>query len=386
MLRNPVRLYKTKMINRSMLLKRGFLLCLIILVSGVGVGVLLISRPAPTSPATLHVCPAEIVAQLQSALPPYSPTDIAPYITLRDGQFYAGDQPYFARGVNYYPARFPWRRFLSAEMSEVERELDLLQGAGFNTLRVFLWYEALFQCENEGAVPEAQGFLRFEAVLHAAAARGFRLIVTLNDMPDLINHPLYNNPAYNREQTAFILRRYRDEAAVLAWDLRNEGDIDYSEDRGSFEREQVLNWLGNTANLAREIAPNHLITAGWLNDAFSTAPYVDFISFHHWWDATRLRERIAEIRANTDLPVLLEEVGYSTFERSQDAQRDLLASARQTAEREGLLGWLVWAAFDFPLDATCFPPPCTSPNNQEHYFGVWTVDYEPKSGLSALLP
>lgn len=335
---------------------------------------LLLTAPylGKTQPPPLQVCSPGVVRELLDALPAYRPTDQEqPFITLQNDRFYEADIPYIVHGINYYPAHYPWRRFLSADMNEVSREFELIQNAGFNTLRIFLWYEALFQCEGTSqAVPEAQGFIRFEEILRAAAEHEFRLIVTLHDLPDLTNYPLYEQQPFTIAQTEFILSRYRDEPAILAWDLRNEGDIDYSADRGSFSREQVLAWLADTSELAQEAAPNHLLTAGWLNDSYSTAPYVDFISFHHWADATALRQRIVEIRAHTNLPILLEEIGYNTLLETPERQHDLLLAARQTIEAEDLLGWLIWTAFDFPTDVTCFPPPCTSPNNHEHYFGI----------------
>jgi endo-1,4-beta-mannosidase len=214
--------------------------------------------------------------------------------------------------------------------------------------------------------------------LHAAAERDFRLIVTLHDLPDLTDYPLYDDPAHVRAQTAYLVSRYRDERAILAFDVRNEGDIDYGTNKvfgGGFTRVEVLTWLGEMTAHVRRYAPDTLITAGWFTDALATAPYVDFISFHHWSDVTQLRERIEEMRARTRLPILLEEVGYSTFVMSSTEQRTALELARETAQAEGLLGWLIWAAFDFPLDATCYPSPCVSEDNAEHHFGIWTADY-----------
>ena len=49
-----------------------------------------------------------------------------------------------------------------------------------------------------------------------SAERGFHLIVTLNDLPDLTIRPLYLNPGVAAAQTAYIVSRYRDEPAILA--------------------------------------------------------------------------------------------------------------------------------------------------------------------------
>lgn len=347
-------------------------------------GVIGIGRPGESP---LQTCTPDEVRQLTESLPPYISTDTVGYVRLGGDSFMVNGAPFAVRGVNYYPARYPWRRFFTMDMAEVSAELDLLQQTGFNTLRVFLWYVPLFQCEGNGAVPEHPAFLAFDAFIHAAAERGFRLIVTLHDEPDLTEYPLYSDPPHTRAQTAYLLRRYRDERAILAWDIRNEGDIDYgSRDLfgGRFQRQEVLNWLESVAPLVHDGAPNHLITAGWMAYAEDTAPFVDFISFHHWWDAADLRRRIVALRRETDKPILLQEVGYSSLNVTLDGQRDSLREALITAEEEGLLGWMVWAAFDFPRDATCYPAPCLSPDNMEHYFGLWTADYQPKPALDAL--
>lgn len=312
----------------------------------------------------------------------YAESSMQDFVVVKDGKFSIAGEAFIARGINYYPAKYPWRRFLTeSDISVIEQELALLKNAHLNTLRIFLWNEALFQCWGSGAVPQINAFHRLDTIIRTAADHDFRLIITLNDLPDLEIYPLYDNPPHIVEQTAFIVERYRDEAAILAWDVRNEGDIDYGTHpniKGNFSREAVLNWLGATSDNIRTIDPNHLITAGWLYDAGATAPCVDFISFHHWTDANELEQRIEAISTVTDKPILLEEVGYTTKEVSEERQAELLSDIIATSEEQDLLGWLVWAAFDFPIDATCYPSPCQSPDNREHYFGIWHSDYSPK--------
>lgn len=325
-----------------------------------------------------------------ATLAPYQLSDMSQFVTIRDNRLWVegAENAYRVRGVNYYPARFPWRRFLiEADLTTIERELNLLSGAGFNTLRLFLWNEALFACPQENAIPLEARFELLDKIIHAAAVRGFRLIVTLNDMPDLTDTPLYSNPLHTQMQTTFIVDRYKDEAAILAWDLRNEGDIDYGSTNlptASFLRTDVLNWLAETAQQVRASDSRHLLTAGWLHDAASTAPYVDFVSFHHWEDGESLRRRLAEIRALTDKPLLLEEVGYSTLRFTPEEQRQTFEDVLSVAEME-LAGWLIWTAFDFPLDATCTPPACPSQDNAEHHFGLWTADYAAKPAAEWIL-
>lgn len=357
-----------------------------------GVAVLLTAcrtvEPQAASVVSTPMCADDSIPVSSNALPDYVPSTTTTFVSIQEGHFVVGSTPFIARGINYYPSRYPWRRFLTeSDLKEVNNELALMRATGLNTLRLFLWNEALFTCPGSGAVPIPEAFLKLDAIIQSAGQQGFRLIVTLNDMPDLTNNPLYTNPSYIIEQTRFIVERYRDEAAILAWDLRNEGDIDYGTHPAfpaKFPKQTVLDWLSDTAESVRILDQHHLITAGWLNDNEASAPYVDFVSFHHWEDTVRLQERIANLQSQTDKPILLEEFGYSTFRFTADEQSRMISEVVDAVEAQGLLGWLIWTAFDFPLDATCTPPACPSQDNAEHHFGLWTTDYTPKPAVEFL--
>ena len=74
-------------------------------------------------------------------LPTFESADARSFIQLRDDSFVDDNEPFVVRGINYYPAQTPWRRFLlESEMPGVRSELQLIRDAGFNALRVFLWY------------------------------------------------------------------------------------------------------------------------------------------------------------------------------------------------------------------------------------------------------
>ncbi len=340
------------------------------------------------TPPPLPVCTEADIQAAFASLPDYQPTGGADFIRVQDGQLSVRNEPFLVRGVNYYPARYPWRRFLTqTDSATVETEFALLQSVNFNTLRIFLWNEALFQCPGSGAVPVAEAFLRLDEIMHQAAKYDFHVIVTLNDLADLSEYPLYDNPPHVQAQTTFIVRRYRDEPAILAWDLRNEGDIDYGIQhglQGKFTRAAVLEWLDQTSTLVRSLDAHHLITAGWLQDSAATIPDVDLISFHHWSGVAEARQRIVALQAVTDKPVLLEEFGYSTQRVSLEDQAFIMGEVIYEVEATNAAGWLIWTAFDFPTDATCLPPNCPSEDNLEHHFGLWYADYTPKPVIGVL--
>ena len=219
---------------------------------------------------------------------------------MNERSFALKGQPFYLRGFNYYPRHAPWEAFLtSANMTEVAQELDLIAKAGFNTLRIALWYDPLFTCEPEDAVPNAAGFAKLDALIELARERNLKLIVTLNDLPDFYYRPLYTDYARYDTQTAFIASRYRDEPAILAWDLRNEPDLDYGADGrpAVASAEAVTKWLAHVAEIVRQNDQRHLITIGWWGDATTANEIVDFLSFHHWTDATQLAQRIKALQS-----------------------------------------------------------------------------------------
>jgi len=285
--------------------------------------------------------------------------------------------------VNYYPAQAPWRHFLTVSTpDQFDHDFDLIEAEGLNTIRIFLWYGGLFDCPGSGIVPNLAGFARLDALFHAAAARGLRVLVTLNDLPDLFEHPLYTEADLPAVQTDFIVTRYLNEPAILGWDVRNEGDVDYI--RGYARHADVAAWLTRMAIDVRAHDPNHLITAGWEEDSNQTIDDVDFVSFHHWTTADALHSRIVALRGATGKPTVVEEIGYSTASAGETNQADYLQAALQTAETDHVAGWIVWQAFDTRPEWACNPPDCPGPDNAEYHFGLWRADGSPKPAAQAI--
>jgi hypothetical protein len=316
-----------------------------------------------------------------STLAPYSPTAAHTFVHVQENQLVLKDQPFFVRGVNYYPRHTPWEHFLTAgDLDEIERELELIAQTGFNTLRIFLWYEPLFTCAPEKAEPNPELFAKLDAFIALASERDLYLIITLNDLPDLYFRSLYTDWARYDAQTAFIVNRYQNEPAILAWDLRNEGDLDYGarDGNGRFTREAVLAWLTHTASIVKAKDAQHLITAGWWGDASETADLVDILSFHHWTGATRLTARIDTLKDQSNKPILIEEIGYPSWGNDGELyQARALKDAIVVIEENQTAGWLIWSAFDFV-------PAEGEPASAEYHFGLWRADLTPKPSLDMI--
>jgi hypothetical protein len=337
--------------------------------------------PKPTPPACLSTS-----APLPDPAPAEAP-DTSNFVTVEGDQLQLNGQPFKVRGVNYYPRRAPWLRFLTeANPADMAEELDVIKQAGLNTLRVFLRYQPLFTCQPEDAIPNEATFALVDKLFELAEERDLKVIVTLNDIPDLMFRPLYTDYAHYDNQTIYIVRRYRNEPSLLAWDVRNEGDINHgaqSPDDAKFTQAEIIDWLAHITPIVREHDPHHLITAGWWGDPLPTEPYVDILSFHHWTDAKELEARIKTYQEKSDKPLMLQEVGYHAWAeapeapRTEQEQADTLASVIGVVEAEQLAGWVIWTAFDFV-------PASGQPPHQEHFFGLWRTDLTPKPALEAL--
>jgi hypothetical protein len=328
-------------------------------------------------------CTADEVARILRNMPPYTPGD-GTFVELGPDGFTLDGAPFVVRGVNYYPARAPWQRFVTASLNTIEADFGLLRAAHVNTVRLFVRYDPFFVCPGSGAVPDPRAFLWLDAVIRLADAHNFRVILALHDLPDT---PLYTDPGDTLAQTAFIIARYRDEPAILAWDLRDSGDADYTplgDEPPAHTREQVLDWLARTAAAVRQLDTRHPITAGWAEGSEVTSALVDVVSFQHFGDAQNLRQQIAALRALTDKPLLLIAFGASTFERSDTQQAQWLRETVRAAEGDDLAGWLVWTMYDFPVEVTCWPEPCASFDDIRHHYGLWRPDGERKPAANAL--
>jgi hypothetical protein len=312
----------------------------------------------------------------------YSPTE-GEFVTLGDTHFILNGEPFLVRGVNYFPRDTPFRHFLTqTDLESVDTEMALMQASAINTLRIFLYNADLFACPDTNAIPIVENFARLDGIIQLAAEHDLRLIVVLNNEPDLIYHPLYSNPESVQAQTRFIVERYRHEPTILAWDVRDRGDLDYR--NGDFPREQVLTWVAETVVLIREIDSNHPITAGWWQNALDTAPLVDFVSFQFYGEYAPFRQEIANLRASSNRPILLTAIGYSTFTLDEVTQRNLLYQAFEEVNQNDLLGWLVYMAFDYPRTATCIEPDCPGTGMVIDHYGIWNTSYFRKLAVDAV--
>jgi hypothetical protein len=246
-------------------------------------------------------------------------------------------------GVNYYPARTPWRRFWPEfDADVIAADLDLVANLGGNAVRIFL------PVSDFG--PGADGDVNLEKLdmfLALADDRGIRVIPTLFDLK-----PGYR-PALWADDVAYLRRVLPVLAAspsVVIVDLKNEPDLD-REAQGSG---LVEAWLTTMTLMSREIAPDLPLTIGWSSAkaAPDLARLLDAVTYHDYAEVAGTGERLADVRRLAGgKPVLVTEVGTSSFDFALGFPGSPASQARTLQDRLRQLrsadAVLVWTLHDF---------------------------------------
>jgi mannan endo-1,4-beta-mannosidase len=166
-------------------------------------------------------------------------------------------------------------------------------------------------------------------------------------------------------------RPYREEPAILAWELANE-----PRSMGVGGRELLLDWIGEMSAFVKERDTNHLLGAGdegFFNrrarshlyngtygvdfEAILRLPVIDFGTFHmyleHWGESLgsgfpqRWIRDHTEAAARAGKPVILEEFGLSFDEHPTMTEELRRAIYRDWADQvrtdggAGALGWML---------------------------------------------
>lgn len=246
-------------------------------------------------------------------------------------------------GVNYYPARTPWRRFWPEyDPGIIAADLDLLVGLGGNAVRIFLPVRD-FGANADGAA----NLIKLENFLALAKARNIRVIPTLFDLkPNYLPALWADDIAYMRR----VLPILANSEAVALVDLKNEPDLD----REAHGAGLVDAWLTTVTQMSREIAPDLALTIGW--SSAEAAPHLaallDAVSYHDYADVGGTADRLAQVRAKSlGKPVLVTEVGTSSYEMALGLPGSPDKQARVLQDRMAQLtqadGVLIWTLHDF---------------------------------------
>jgi hypothetical protein len=237
------------------------------------------------------------------------------------------------------------------DLKTIDQEFGWAAAIGLNAMRVFLhdivWRDdaagLLERMDKYLAVADRHGiktmFVFFDGVWdphpYAGRQRPPRPHIHNSGWVQSPGRVILGDPTTHEALKPYVqgvLRRFRDDARILAWDLFNEPDNKNTDAYGNIElpnkaaAAQVL--LTKTFAWAREINPSQPLTAGiWLDyQGWKRNPPIyqfmlansDVITFHNYGAADDMAREVAELKAAYRRPILCTEYmargKASTFE------------------------------------------------------------------------
>ncbi len=324
----------------------------------------------------------------REALPPPPPTlgnGAAAYpggfLTVAGAQLTRLGEPVQLKGVNYYPQRRPWAQMWDSwDATQIATELrDGRDRLAINTIRILLPYAA----ETDGATGKtriaADSLRQLREIVQIAGSLNVRVIVALFDFEN--EFPAADAPEQHSQiqYLESLIGNFAGDDRIIGWDLHNEPDHYPAWKDG--RADQVLDWLGRTADVVHRLAPNHLVTVGmgqyenlWRAgpDGRSVLDISDIISLHNY-NAPDTARQLAEIRARTPKPIILGEFGWPSGPRCDNPQYSEAqqAAAYQAALRQSdgvVAGVVAWALRDFDAG------PMLRWDTREEFYGLIRPD------------
>lgn len=297
--------------------------------------------------------------------------------------FLIGDEAFQVAGINYYPQETPWFDFwLEFDTAVVRRDLARIRDLNLNTVRTFVFYD-LFG----GAEPTEAMLTRLDTFMDLAAQFELKVVLTLFDFLPSYDIEFY---ASHEKHLLAMLNRYRHHPALLAWDLKNEPDLDF-ENHG---RATVLDWLAYMSERVGVYDPDHPMTIGWsdASKASLLAEKLDFISFHFYISPDSLASYLNDIQQRVpDKTIMVSEFGLPTYNvwwlpggHTEAEQAEYYQSILSTLAEYPNTSFISWTLYDFPeLPDQVFGGPVWRTLPQQHY-GIIRTDGRAKAAAAVL--
>lgn len=307
-------------------------------------------------------------------------------------------------GVNWVPARAGMQWVYEWDPASIEADFAKMQDLGFNCVRfdlVWGWFEPRPGQYNEDAFRQFDWMItlahRYGIYLNPALLIGGEVGDAYWDVPWRNGRHPHADPGMLRLQARHVeefARRYRGEAAILAWDLTDEPPFWIVSD--STTDAMAANWTQMLCDGLRKYDPEHLIICGTLGQEINRgpfradiiAPWVDIFSVHPYpiyqpdlyppepLLSTRMTYAAAfetMLSRGAGKPVLMQEFGAGSSQFDPDVLGRYYNTLMYSALGAGNQGLVAWCFTD--ADPTVqFDRAPYNRNPHETQFGV--TDYQ----------
>ncbi|NRD21839.1 cellulase family glycosylhydrolase [Winogradskyella litoriviva] len=270
------------------------------------------------------------------------------------------------KGINYYPQTNPWNMFGDEfSVDTISKDFKIIKDAGLNSVRLFVQYEDF---GKEHVNPKK--LEKLKQTLDIADTYNLKVVLTLFDF-----YGDYSVMSWtlNQRHAETIVRTVKDHNALLAWDIKNEPNLDFE----SRQKAVVIAWLDNMIDLVKSVDNVHPVTIGWSNtqSASILKDKVDFVSFHYYEDLDDLDKAIKTMKIEIpNKPLVLQEFGLSSysgfwkpFGSSDEDQANYHKKIQEQIAANNLqfMSWTLYDFTDVPTDVVGSRP--WRRNTQKHF-------------------
>jgi hypothetical protein len=252
------------------------------------------------------------------------------------------------KGINYYPQATPWNMYGDDfDIYIIKNDFRIIKKAGLNSIRIFVPYEDFGK-----ANVKLDKLDKLKLVLDTALKQNIKVVITLFDFYgnyDVLDWTL------NQRHAERIVETFKDHEAILAWDIKNEPNLDF-ESRG---KENVIAWLDFMLILIKEIDDKHPVTIGWSNTKSATIlqDKVDVVSFHYYDKLTNFDQEYQKLKSNirNNKPIILQEFGVSSYGGlwrpyvSSEEKQEKYYKEIQKILTKNSIPFMSWTLYDFDV-------------------------------------
>ena len=272
------------------------------------------------------------------------------------------------KGINYYPKDTPWDTFgAHFNTNIINKDFNTIQSMGLNTIRIFIGYEDFGKNKVDQKKLDA-----LKKLLDAAEHNHLDVMVTLFDFYGAYD---VSNWTLTHRHAETIVKAIKNHPALLAWDLKNEPDLDFKT-RG---RSTVIPWLEQMIEQIKKWDQNHPITIGWSSPeaAVELADKVDFVSYHYYRKASDFKNAHEVLTSKVpNKPKVLQEYGMSSYKGIWNAYTGANKQGQlkyytemQKIVSENKIPYMFWTLYDFKKVPRSVAGSLPWKTKKQHYFG-----------------
>jgi len=323
-------------------------------------------------------------------------------VSITDNYFSSENRCFIPIGAHWVPAKTGLQWPLQWDEADIEADFVKMQDLGFNTVRFDLfwaWFEPRPGDYNPEAFQQFDVFVRlahqYEIYLHPTLFIGGEVGEAFWDVPWRQGRHPHADPEMLRLQTNHateFTRRYRGEAAILAWDLTDEPPYWIVGDQTTDA--MAINWTRLIAGAIRRYDPGHILCVGTSMEDVAHGPFrpdnlaaeVDFFSVHPYSIYTldrfpdpMLSERgtyggafQTTLSLGAGRPVMIHEFGASSAQYSPERIANFDRVTLYSGLAAGACGFLPWCYTDAAPELYHRVPYLRAPH--ETQFGLTTWD------------